>query len=199
MPLTATPTWTGTEIIFTATITNTADIINSATATPPPTLTFTVTPTLFVPSATPTWTITQTITWTLTATRTFTPTLTRTPTQAATATATPQPDGEQIITDVSPVPNPVSWNSITQIRVYFDCLRTDSEKVTLAIYSQGYRLVYKKEYTGSEAWAVLSARHAVIDKASLPVFANGTYFILITAETDGKKAVSNRGKLVILR
>ncbi len=199
------PTPTQTEEVFTPTVTNTIDIINSPTLTPSITQTLTATPTQDIPTftATPTRTATATntavITFTSTPTRTPTITPSRTVTPAASPTATPQPSGEQKITDVTSVPNPLSWTQNGAITIVFDCVRTDSDRVVLSIFTQGYRLVYRKEYSNSEAWAMLNSRRAVIEKSSLSAPANGTYFVVITAEKDGVKTVSNRGKLVILR
>lgn len=219
---TATQTITGTPPTRTQTCTYTntptSTVTSTATSSATQTGTYTITVTLSnTPVNTTTVTLTNTAVNTATVTLTntavnistaiitYTQTLGSTNTMVPTATltiyippaATPTSTKEPRffkITEPYVYPCPYNPNAGVDLKIKVT-LNKECKKLTLKIYTAGYRRVFEKEFTGSFTG---DTQILPVAAENLKKFSNGSYFYQITGETAGNETANTKIKAMII-
>lgn len=179
------------------TVTNTLMPTGTGTSTPVSSGTMTAT-VPYTPTFTGTGSPTVSVTYTPTSTRTAIPTATRTatattiPTGAPTATATYVIEEKMEIKDTLFYPNPHSGSG--NLSVSFDVTRP-AEKITLMIYTTGFRKVVETSVTG----AYLRRSAVSFPARVFSRLAAGVYYAVLSGEKGSEKAKSKPEILVILK
>jgi len=213
---TATATNTSTQPVFTATFTNTGVSTSTATgtatasathtATQPQVITATFTRTATIVPPTSTNTLPPAVTFTFTATATITPatpvntsthtvvhTATYTPTATATGILTPviTEASKAEILNVIPAQNPYTSG---MLQIYITPTKRLKD-VSFRLYTSGSRLIREQKSPG---YMFAGGAIITVPESILASLSNGTYYYVITGETEKGESVRSKSKTLLI-